>query len=294
LSLREGQDFYARRELIIRLPEQPQGAISLDVLPQDRQDVPVIEMNWLLPEQDLPEARLIQRGYSLHLDLQPVGPNKLAGDFHLGLPARFKTSLSGKLEVYTDRLRYRDGKLDARHDSRETLFKVIEDYLQRRFMTTQVELAALPVLSFSDKELQLDVTAQVNGDAMQLPLQLEKDSERGWMVKSDRYPPLSSAQPRPAETASQPLAEEAVDSKPARAALDRRLRFSLKRLLRNPSQYENLLMRVQSERGSTAQGRFVGISKTGELIIRSQVEGAGEASFNLQPDEIINIELLEP
>ena len=105
LSLREGQDFYARGELLIRLPEQPQGGIQLDVLPQDRQAVPVIEMNWLLPEQDLPEARLIQRGYSLHLDLQAVAPNKLAGEFHLGLPARFKSSLSGKLEVYTDRLR---------------------------------------------------------------------------------------------------------------------------------------------------------------------------------------------
>ena len=294
LSLREGQDFYARRELLIRLPEQPQGGIQLDVLPQDRQAVPVIEMNWLLPEQDLPEARLIQRGYSLHLDLQPVAPNKLAGEFHLGLPARFKTSLSGKLEVYTDRLRYRDGKLDARHDSRETLVKVIEDYLQRRFITTEVELAALPLLNFADKELQLDVTAQISGSSMQLPIELVKDAERGWMVTPDRYPPLKTAQPKPVEMAKPSTPELADEPGPARSALDRRLRFSLQRLLRNPSQYENLLMRVQSERGSTAQGRFVGISKTGELIIRSQVEGAGEASFNLQPDEIIQIELLEP
>ena len=290
LSLREGQDFYARRELIIRLPEQPDGAVKLDVLPQDRQAVPAIEMNWLLPEQDLPEARLIQRGYSLHLDLQPVGKNKLAGDFHLGLPARFKTSLSGRLEVYTDRLRYRDGKLDARHDSRETLHYVIEDYLQRRFKTTEVALSALPPLRFDEQQLPLEITAQIDQNPVQLSIVLEKDPERGWLVPSDRYPPLKAAPTSPREA----LPAVSEEPKPVQVVLDRRLRFSLPRLLRNPSRYENLLMRVQSERGSTAQGRFVGISKTGELIIRSQVEGAGEASFNLLPDEILQIELLEP
>ncbi len=295
LVLREGQDFYARRELAIRLPEQPSGALSLDVLPQDQLGVPVIEMSWLLPEQDLPEARLIKRGYSLHLNLQPIAPNKLAGDFHLVLPARFKTSLSGKLELYTDQLRYRDGRLDTRHDSPETLAKVIEDYLQRRFMTTEVELAPLPVLIFPSQQLDLTVAAEIKGKPLQLPLQLEKDAERGWRVRNDRYPSLHSAPERNTlviDKEQQAVSAPGIERE--RSVLDRRLRFSLQRLLRNPSQYENLLMRVQSERGSTAEGRFVGVSKTGELIIRSQVAGVGEASFNLHPDEIISIELLEP
>jgi len=292
LTLREGQDFYARRELTIRLPAQPAGALKLDVLPQDRQRVPVIELNWLLPEQDLPEARRITRGYSLRLNLQPVAPNKLAGEFHLVLPARFKTSLSGELELYTDRLRYRDGKLDTGYDSRETLGRVIEDYLQRRFRSTNVVMGELPPIRFPSKKLALEVATQVNGQKVQLPLELEKDDWHGWRVANDRYPALPRAQ-KVAEPArlEQPDAPEQAEP---RNMLDRRVRFSLQRLLLNPDNYQHLMMRVETDGGVTAQGRFAGISKEGDLIIRSQISGAGEATFNLHAAEVVNIELLEP
>lgn len=290
LTLREGQDFYARRELIIRLPEQPQGAFKLDVLPQDRQAVPVIDLSWLLPEQDLPEARRLTQGYSLSLNLHPVAPNKLAGDFHLVLPARFKTSLSGQLELYTDHLRYRNGKLDASHDSRETLSKVIEDYLQRRFRTAEVELGRLPVITFPGNRLNINIAARVNGQSMQLPLQLDKESVLGWQVANDRYPalPKVQAQAIPVRIA-QPV--EPVEE---RSSLDRRTRFSLRRLLLNPNQYERLMMRVKTGGGFTAEGRFSGISKEGDIVILSTLSGAGEASFKMRPDEVVNIELLEP
>lgn len=121
LSLREGQDFFARRELLIRLPQPVTGALRLDVLPGDQGPLPEIEVSWLLPEQDLPEARRLSHGYTQHLNLQPVPPNKLAGDFHLVLPAQFKTTLSGKIEVFSDGLRYRDGKVDRNVDSTDTL-----------------------------------------------------------------------------------------------------------------------------------------------------------------------------
>ncbi|MBF7730680.1 MFS transporter [Pseudomonas sp. N040] len=292
LTLREGQDFYASRELIIRLPEQPTGAVSLDVLPQDLPPLPVIELSWLLPEQDLPEARRITHGYSLHLQLEPVAPNKLTGDFHLVLPARFKTSLRGRLELYTDRLRYREGKLDARHDSRETLSKVIEDYLQRRFRTSQVELAPLPPVGFSGNSLALNVAVRVQGQALQLPVQMEKNPERGWMVSDDRFPPLSAPLADKPPAAGEPSAVLAAQAAGARAS-DRRVQFSLERLLRQPDDYQNLMIRVRSERGSTAEGRFAGINPAGKLVIRQNL-GAGEVSFNLRPDEVVRIELLEP
>ena len=290
LTLREGRDFYARRELIIRLPQQPTGALRLDVLPQDKQQVPVVEMSWLLPEQDLPEARLLARGYSLRLDLVPVAPNKLAGDFHLVLPARFNTSLSGKLELYTDRLRYRNGQLDARYDSRETLAKVIEDYLQRRFSTSRVELGPLPVISFPTKQLDISVSSVVKGVSRQLPLKLEKDEQAGWRISSDRYPPLppSELRPEPAQV-EQPAVQVA-----ARSTADRRTDFTLGRLQLNPNRYLNLMMRVETAGGITAAGRFSGISTEGALLIRSSVDSVGEATFSLPPDEVVSIDLLEP
>jgi DNA-binding transcriptional LysR family regulator len=128
LSLREGQDFFASRELVIRLQQPVTGALRLDVLPGDQGPLPEIEVSWLLPEQELPEARRLSHGYTLHLNLQPLPPNKLAGDFHLVLPAQFKTTLSGRIEVFRDGLRYRDGKVDRHVDSSDTLAYVIWEF----------------------------------------------------------------------------------------------------------------------------------------------------------------------
>ena len=226
----------------------------------------------------------------MRLDLVPVAPNKLAGDFHLVLPARFNTSLSGKLELYTDRLRYRNGQLDARYDSRETLAKVIEDYLQRRFSTSKVELGPLPVISFPTKQLDISVSSVVKGVSLQLPLKLEKDEQAGWRISSDRYPPLppSELRPEPAQV-EQPAVQVA-----ARSTADRRTDFTLGRLQLNPNRYLNLMMRVETAGGITAAGRFSGISTEGALLIRSSVDSVGEATFSLPPDEVVSIDLLEP
>jgi hypothetical protein len=95
LSLREGQDFYAQREIRIRLPRPFSGALQVDVLPEDQGDVPEVEISWLLPGQELPEARRLTSGYTLHLNLTLQAPNRLLGDFHLVLPPRYETTLSG-------------------------------------------------------------------------------------------------------------------------------------------------------------------------------------------------------
>ncbi|EQL41214.1 MFS transporter [Pseudomonas aeruginosa VRFPA03] len=144
LSLRQGHDFYAQRELQIRLPAQPLGALRLDVLPEDGGALPEVELSWLQPEQDLPEARRLLRGYTLHLDLRPKAPNRLEGEFHLSLPSDYRTTLSGHVELYTDRLRYRHGKVDLGYDSDDTLALVLRDYLQRRFASRDVSLVRAP------------------------------------------------------------------------------------------------------------------------------------------------------
>ena len=290
LTLREGKDFYAWRELIIRFPGEPVGALKLDVLPQDQGVVPVVELNWLMPEQDLPEAKRIARGYSLHINLQPVAPNKMSGHFHLVLPSRFKTSLSGDLELYTDRLRYQNGKLDTRHNSRETVRRVIEDYLQRRFPSASVEIVELPAFGFSSKTIDMSVSIRVNDQSLQLPLELEKNDLQGWQVAKDHY-----SAPAKVQEAAEPEQTQAPvsEAEPGRI-LDRRTRFSLSRLLRSPDNYQHMMMRVESVAGVTAEGRFVGIGKDGDLIIRSPLSGAGEATFRMRPDDVLNIQLLEP
>jgi hypothetical protein len=294
LSLREGQDFFARRELVIRLPQPVTGALRLDVLPDDQGTLPEIEVSWLLPEQDLPEARRLSHGYTLHLNLQPVPPNKLAGDFHLVLPAQFKTTLSGRIEVFSDGLRYRDGKVDRNVDSTDTLAYVIEDYLQRRFASRAVKLGDLPTVTLPADSLELTVEALINGKTQHLPMRLNKTASRGWAVEADRFAPL----PDLAVVVPAPQVEaapvEAASQQPVSRPLDRRLRFSLDGLSRSPSRYEHLTMRVSTTRGSLAEGRFQGLDQEGRIVLRQRLSGSGAASYALRPEEISNIELLEP
>ena len=294
LRLREGQDFFAHRELSIRLPQPVQGSVRVDVLPTDEGVLPEVELSWLQPEQELPEARRLSRGYSLHLDLQPLPPNRLVGDFHLVLPPRLKTTLSGKVELFSDGLRYRDGKVDRHVDSADTLAYVIEDYLQRRFNTRQVQLQPLAPQVLPAQVLELTVEARIDGQEQRLPIQLHKTDARGWAVQADRFPALPEGASVPAVSqTSAPPAQPEVEQKVSRP-LDRRLRFSLEGLLRSPSRYHNLTMRVVTERGNTAEGRFQGVDQEGRIVLQQRLGGTGQASFRLRAEEVSRIELLEP
>ncbi|WP_339410942.1 MFS transporter [Pseudomonas sp. EA_35y_Pfl2_R5] len=293
LSLREGQDFFAQSELVIRLPSVEKGPVRVDVLPADKGILPEVEISWLLPEQELPEARRLSRGYTLHLDLQPVGQNKLAGDFHLVLPPQFKTTLSGELELFSNGLRYQGDKVDRQFDSVDTITHVIQDYLERRFASRDVELQPIGSLNFPLQSLDLNVQARINGELQQLPILLQKQDKRGWQVAADSFPPLPSTLAPPV-TDDKPAAVAAVVPERVSRPLDRRVRFSLDGLLRNPSRYQNLSMRAATERGNSAEGRFHGIDQDGRIILRQRMSGQGEVSYSLLPEEISRIELLEP
>ncbi|MFP6847097.1 MAG: MFS transporter [Pseudomonas sp.] len=293
LSLREGPDFFAQSELLIRLPTVSPGPVRVDVLPSDEGVLPEVEVSWLLPEQELPEARRLSRGYTLHLDLQPVPPNKLVGDLHLVLPAQYKTTLSGKVELFSNGLRYRKGAVDRQFDSADTLSFVIEDYLQRRFATRKVQVLPLGNFSFPQQRIDLNVQARINGELQQLPVLLEKQDQRGWQVADDRFPVLPTVDAAPAVPAKTVISAAAMPERVSRP-LDRRVRFSLEGLLRSPSRYQNLNMRATTERGNSAEGRFQGIDQEGRIVLRQRMGAQGEVSYNLLPQEISRIELLEP
>jgi hypothetical protein len=292
LSLREGQDFFAQSELVIRLPKVDKGPVRVDVLPVDEGLLPEVEISWLLPEQELPEARRLTRGYTLHLDLQPVAPNKLAGDFHLVLPPQFKTTLSGRLELFSNGLRYRGDKVDRQFDSVDTLSYVIEDYLERRFTTRQVQLQPIGNVNFPLQSLELNVQALVNGELKQVPITLQKHDRRGWQVVADSFAPLPATGVTP--VVEKPTTIAVVVPERVSQPLDRRLRFSLEGLLRSPSRYHNLRMRAATERGNSAEGRFQGVDPSGRIILRQRMSGQGVVSYSLLPEDIIRIELLEP
>lgn len=292
LSLREGQDFFAQRAVNIRVPLMADGSVRLNVLPTDAQPLPEIEISWLLADHDLPEARRINHSYTLYLDLKPEPPNKLKGSFHLVLPAQFRTALNGQVELFTDQLRYIDGQVDRQFDSRDNISYVLTDYLQRRFNTRSVQIVKLSAFSFPATNLELNVDALVDGQAQQLTLLLSKAEQAGWSVQGDEFIRAPAAVQTPSV---QPASvSQTLQVKPLPKTVDRRLRFSLERLQRQPQQYVNLLMRVMTVHGSSAQGRFVELNSNGRVVLRREISGPGEASYILRPDEISLIELLEP
>lgn len=208
LKLREGSDPFLYQEVSIRLDAPPAEGVRVDVLPDDA-GAPEVEISWMTPEQELPEARRLRDGYTLHLNLKQVAPARLAGAFHLVLPSDLRTSLSGTIEVLADEL------------------------------PVQMPEAAPPA------------------------------------------PRVSRAQPEVARAQTE-------------NTVDRRQGFSLQRLQENPDRYKHLRVRAFTERGGLAEGRFVGLDDEGNVTIRHLRKGAGVALYNLAPNDIVMIELLEP
>ena len=288
LSLREGQDFFARRELSIRgLPVGADG-LRLDVLPDDPGQLPEVELSWLSPDQELPEARQLKGGYTLHLDLHPEEPNRLVGEFHLVLPAQFQTTLTGKVELFRNGLRYQQGKVDRTVDSADTLSYLITDYLQRRFATRDVQLARLPLHDVTTGSLALDVQARVGGQEQRVPVRLSKHPQLGWRVDDDRFPAL----PEIDRSAAAVTAPKPVVSAPALQP-DTRAELTLVRLLAEPQRYVNQPMRLFSEKGSAVQGQFAGIDEQGQLVLRQRLNGSGEARFTMAPADVVHVERVD-
>ena len=287
LSLREGQDFFARRELIIRgLPLAEQG-LRMDVLPDDQGQLPEIELSWLSPGQDLPEARQVKGGYTLHLGLRPEAPNLLVGDFHLVLPPQFETTLSGSVEVFHNGLRYHNGQVDRSVDSGDTVAFVLGDYLQRRFQSRDVQLSS-PVPSVSGTHLMLDVQARIDGREQRLPVSLSKHPQQGWRVDDDQFAALP---PMADQASAAPVAEHTAPVEPA-SSVDLRRDFSMARLLSEPRRFVNQPMRVYSEKGSAIQGQFAGLEQ-GQVILRQRLNGSGEARFAMPEADIVHVELID-
>lgn len=294
LLLREGQDFFAQRELRITLPRGTvvsKEGLRFDVLPQDVGELPDVEIMWLLPEQTLPEARRINRGYTLHLDLQHQAPNKLVGNFHLVLPPQLKTSLSGEVQLLADRLHYIDGRINRGYDDVNTLEYVVKDYLQRRFDQDTIVVEPLVSPPSFTPPLAITVKAHVGGTLRIIPLRLIKKSPMAWSVQGDTYP----ARPIKTKSSEAINASEQVTQLPIMVrSVDRRERFSLQRLLVNPAQYQYLQMHIETLQGNQIKGRFMGLNTAGALIISREVKAPGTVVFNLLPADISQISLLEP
>ncbi|GAB3383130.1 MFS transporter [Azotobacter armeniacus] len=289
LTLRERRGGLVERELRIHLSHTSPGPLRINILPEDHGQLPLMEINWSVPNLIQPKTQHLAQGYTLHLDLEPKAPNLLVGDFHLVLPERFRTSLSGWVELSTNELHYRNGKADAHFDSEDALAYVIKDYLARLFETDAVQLHKFSHNSLPARHLEVEVDAFIDDKARHLLVNMTKDGLRGWRVEGDRFPQLPVSIDKPIATADAELHSDST-LKP----VDRRQGFSLQRLQLRPAEYQQLRMRIVTMQGGTADGLFTGVDEKGYLILQRHLGGRGTASYMLSPRNIQSIELLEP
>ncbi|MFC0669294.1 MFS transporter [Azotobacter chroococcum] len=289
LTLRERNVASMQQEIRIHLPSASSGPVHINILPEDQGRLPLIEISRSASNLTQPVNQHLVRGYTLHLDLEPQAPNLLVGSFHLVLPRQFRTSLTGRVELFASRLRYRDGKVNLHFDSEETLAYVIRDYLARRFVTDAVQLYGLSRVSLPSRHLEIDVAAFINDKAHHFLVNMGKDELRGWQVEGDRFPALPAASEEPAGTAG-----VKPHSSPALESVDKRRGFSLQRLQLSPAEFQQLRMRIVTVQGGAAEGVFMGIDGDGYLVIQRRLGGGGSASYKLSPQSIQSIELLDP
>ncbi len=289
LSLRERVGPLGGKALSIRLPKPVASPMLINVLPQDQGPLPQVEIKRSALSLGDPQSWQIEDGYTLYINLEPKPPNLLVGELHLTLPEQFHTSLSGRVELYSNRLRYRDGRVDAHFDSDETLAHVIEDYLARRFATDAVSLLRQSQAVLPATHVDIDVLALVNGKRQHFLLGMVKDERRGWRVEDDRFPQRHAEPPRQVAIVGLDKQPQA----PMPVPVDRKELFSLQALQAAPGDYRQARMYIATRKGGTVEGLFEGIDESGHLIIRRSL-GAGGASYRLSPKNVQSIELLEP
>ena len=104
LVLRQGQGLIANREIRIDLSGHGRALMAsvfgTDVLPDDKGELPQVELLWQEQLTGQPRALRVSRSYTLSLSLERV-PNGLVGKLYLSLPAHQATVVSGSFFIST-------------------------------------------------------------------------------------------------------------------------------------------------------------------------------------------------
>lgn len=102
LILRAGQEFIASKEIRLDLHHYSEAlqneVFTLDILPTDDGELPVIELLWQDPQSGQPQTRRVVRGYTLSLYLQRQ-TGGLTGQLYLSLPAGLATLVRGSFHI---------------------------------------------------------------------------------------------------------------------------------------------------------------------------------------------------
>jgi len=104
LTLRQGEDFFADREVMIFLflgkDEKPDGK-TFQVSKESNVGVPHIHMKWKEKNKDVPETETFIKDYVMRLELGTREGGKLPGRIYLALPDTLKSFVAGSFNAET-------------------------------------------------------------------------------------------------------------------------------------------------------------------------------------------------
>lgn len=102
MTLRQGEDFFADREVIIflflREGEKPDGR-TFHVSKENNVSVPHIHMKWKEKNGDVPETEIFIKDYVMRLELGAREGGKLPGRIYLALPDTLKSFVAGRFDA---------------------------------------------------------------------------------------------------------------------------------------------------------------------------------------------------
>ncbi len=146
LSLRQGEDFFADRELLIFLflddREIPSGRrfdVGADAQPGTL--TPHLHIKWRDDAEQMPETNIVMNEYRMTLEFGQEADRKLPGRIELTVPGQPATKVSGRFEADVKGLIIREGVADLGVDSFDVLRFLAERYvLEQRPGTPPAEL----------------------------------------------------------------------------------------------------------------------------------------------------------
>ena len=99
LTLRQGEDFFADREVMIFLflgKDEKPGGKTFHISKESNVSVPHIHMKWKEKNKNVPKTQIFIKDYVMRLELGTREGRKLPGKIYLALPDTLKSFVAGR------------------------------------------------------------------------------------------------------------------------------------------------------------------------------------------------------
>lgn len=194
LELRQGEDFFADRQVTVFVPgvevgDVPEGRTVEVPEPVDDFGQPHVHYSWKPNADAMPKTEIEMNKYTLLLQFGSEGDDDtIDGRIWLCLPDANKSWVAGSFTAKIEGFRIRDGKPDMTTDSFKTLHVAAQARLEADAPGKKIEITDTDMGQFSHpgKQAQTgqsEVTWKTDGaDEQTRRFQFLKDEETGWAV----------------------------------------------------------------------------------------------------------------